>query len=80
MALDFCSHSNHAADMPATTPTAQLASALLGVDVVDWIAKRRDEGRSWRWVARDLADATDGRIDVTLQTLYSWTRESRRSA
>lgn len=59
------------------TPTALLAGALLHEPVTEWIAARRAEGRPWRFVARDLADATDGRIDVTVQTLHNWMADAR---
>lgn len=58
------------------TPTALLAEALLGCPITEWITARRRAGRSWRFVARDLADATDGQIDVTVQTLQNWMREA----
>lgn len=60
------------------TPTQLLAGALLGQPATDWITARRAEGRSWRFIARDLADATDGQIDVTVQTLHNWMREARQ--
>jgi len=52
------------------TPTQRLAEAL-GVDLADFIASRRP-ARSWRLIARDLRDATDGQVDVTPETLRNW--------
>ena len=43
---------------------------LLGEPVNDWIRVKRNEGQSWRTIARDLRDATD--IDVAHETLRSW--------
>jgi hypothetical protein len=37
-----------------------------------FVQTRRDAGRSWRLIARDLHDATKGRVDVTDQTLANW--------
>lgn len=56
----------------ATTPTQRLASLLLGRDVNEFIAERRAAGRPWRYVARDLYDATEGQVDVTYETLRQW--------
>ncbi len=53
------------------TSAQQLATILLKQDVSEWIAERRP-GMSWRKLARELHDATDGQVDVTQQTLYSW--------
>ena len=55
-----------------TTPTQRLASHLLGQPVGDWIADRRDTGRSWRLIARDLHEQTGGAVDVTHETLRAW--------
>lgn len=57
---------------PAGTATQKLASHLLGGDVRDFIRVRRDAGRAWRFVARDLYDATAGQVDVTYETLRQW--------
>lgn len=58
------------------TATQRLASHLLGRDVRDFIAEKRTEGRAWRYIARDLYDATDGQVDVTYETLRQWTEPS----
>lgn len=58
--------------MPTQTPTQRLASILLGRPLSGWIEERRNEGRSWRLIARDLFDATNGQIDVTHETLRAW--------
>lgn len=54
------------------TPTQRLASILLGSDVRAFISEKRSAGRAWRFIARDLYDATDGQIDVTYETLRQW--------
>lgn len=54
------------------TPTQQLATILLGEPVGAWIRARRDAGDSWRTISRDLAERTNGRIDVVHQTLVNW--------
>jgi len=53
------------------TASQQLATILLRQDVIEWIVERRPD-TSWRKLARELYDATDGQVDVTQQTLYSW--------
>lgn len=60
---------------PRITATQRLASHLIGRDVRDFIAERRDEHRPWRFIARDLYEATDGQIDVTHETLRQWHSE-----
>lgn len=40
-----------------------------------FVANRRDRGRSWRLIARELYVATKGEIDLTDQTLRKWFAE-----
>lgn len=54
------------------TATQRLATHLLGRDVRDFIAERRAENRAWRYIARDLYNATGGQVDVTYETLRQW--------
>jgi hypothetical protein len=54
------------------SPLRRLADHLLDNGLEDFIRGRRDAGRSWRLVARDLYDATDGAVDVTTVTLTNW--------
>lgn len=54
------------------TATQKLASHLLGQDVHAFIAERRAGGRAWRYIARDLYEATNGQVDVTYETLRQW--------
>lgn len=54
------------------TPTQRLASVLIGRDVREFVTERRRAGRPWRFIARDLYDATDGQIDVTHETIRHW--------
>lgn len=58
--------------MPEPTPTQRLADLLLGVPLGEFVATRRSAKRSWRLIALDLRDETDGEIDVTPQTLQNW--------
>lgn len=61
--------------MPVTlTPTQRLATVLLGEDLGQWVAERRDPDalHSWRLISQQLAKATDGQVDVTGETLRSW--------
>jgi hypothetical protein len=52
----------------------RLASLLLGRDVMDWIAQRRDEGASWRKLAAELQDRTNGQVRVSDVALARWRR------
>lgn len=38
----------------------------------DWVAQQREQGNSWRAIARTLREETDGVADVTEQTLLNW--------
>jgi hypothetical protein len=52
-----------------------IADTALGRPVEDYIASRRSEGTSWRRIAREIAEATGGMVDVTERTLRNWTQE-----
>ena len=62
------------------TPTQRLAGMILGKPVKDYIAERRALGRSWRLVARDLYDATNGQIDITYQAAKNWAADEDTAA
>jgi hypothetical protein len=54
------------------TDREQLASQALGRPVGGWIADLRAQRVSYRHIARDLEQATGGRIRVTHQTIVNW--------
>lgn len=54
------------------TPTHRLADLLLPTTLAEFVTAKRDAGRSWRLIARDLHEDTDGQIDVTAETLRGW--------
>ena len=59
--------------MGTTETTAQrLASITLGQPVHDWIAARRAEGASWRQIAEQLRQQTNGEIDLTHEACRRW--------
>lgn len=55
------------------SPTQQLATLILGQPLADFCRSRRPE-KSWRLIARDLYNATNGRIDVSPEMLRVWYR------
>lgn len=59
------------------TPTKRLADLLLEEPVENWIRARRQGGRSWRLVARDLYEATNGQVDVTPNAVRTWAAEDQ---
>lgn len=63
------------------TPTVRLAEVLLGGDgaLTEFVQIRRP-ARSWRLIARDLYESTDGQIDVTYETLRGWFPEQPAEA
>lgn len=63
---------------PALTTTQRLASVLLGTDLQEWVAERRnpiDIRRSWRLIAAELRRQTEGAVDVTGETLRGWFKD-----
>jgi hypothetical protein len=64
------------------TPTQTLASVLLGRDLADYvIEKRRARPRwSWRLISEQLAEDTDGQVDVTGEALRTWYAEACEAA
>ena len=48
----------------------RLFAELAGYPLADWIADRRDQGKSWRQIERDLRDEYD--IELTNVTLLAW--------
>jgi len=59
-----------------TNPYQELAGLLLDRPIGEYIAERRAANRSWRLIARDLMNDTDGKIDVTEATLRNWFGEA----
>ena len=62
------------------TPTQRLADLLLPTTLADFVQGRREAGRSWRLIARDLHQETDGQVDVTAETLRGWFSTPERLA
>lgn len=50
----------------------RLADHLLDGGLDEFVLSRRAQGRAWRFIARDLYEATDRGIDVTYETLRGW--------
>lgn len=53
-------------------PQQRYADLLLGRSVDHFIAERRANDVPYRRIARELADATDGEIDVSDVTIRAW--------
>lgn len=58
--------------MPKPTAKQRLADLVLGRPLGDFVAERRADGKAWRRISRDLADATDGAIEISGESLRSW--------
>lgn len=80
VALDRCRIDGTSVSFVRTTPTQRLADLLLPTTLSDFVQARRDTGRSWRLIARDLHEQTGGQIDVTAETLRGWFGSSERAA
>lgn len=68
--------------MPNPTPasvtaTRRLADTLLDGRLDAYVQERREAGKSWRLIARDLLNDTG--VDVIEKTLMSWYPELRGS-
>ena len=66
--------------MSTATARQELASVLLGEDVVTYVLKARQHGTHWQQIVADLSRKTDGRVRVTERSLQLWTRDQRESA
>lgn len=58
--------------MAQDLPQIRYANLLLGRPVLDFITERRANDLSYRRIALDLRDATDGEIDVSDVTIRAW--------
>lgn len=56
----------------AVTPTQRLAEVLLGQPLADYVADKRDDGKSWQQIASRLNHDTSGVVDVSRETLRQW--------
>lgn len=62
------------------SPTFQLADMILPDGVEKFVFDLRAERVSWRHIAARLAAATDGRVDVTHETVRAWAIELERAS
>lgn len=60
--------------MPPTDPSPlyRLATYRLGEDAGAWVRRRRKEGQSWWRLSLEIRDLTDRDVEVTPQTLITW--------
>lgn len=58
----------------ALSPSQVLADHLLGRSLADYVAEKRTSRPRWSWrlIAEQLAEDTDGKVDVTGETLRNW--------
>ena len=54
------------------SPTYRLADHLLDGRLSELVARRRREGRSWRWIAHEIWELTNGQVTPSDVTLRSW--------
>lgn len=66
-------------DVPRTDKY-RLVEHLIGGDLDGFVRARRVVGKAWRRIEKDIAEASDGKADVTGQTLYEWFPEYREPA
>ena len=65
------------------TPHAKTVDALLrqrGISLEDFIGERRQEGRSYNRIAKELESFTDGVVEVTGQTVINWEQSFEKVA
>lgn len=54
------------------TVRQQLATSILGEPVEEWLLARHRSGHSYRAIAAELSEATDGQVSVTRQAIGLW--------
>jgi hypothetical protein len=56
------------------TPNHRLADLVLAAEgpLEAFVRSRREGGRAWRLIARDLYEQTGHQVDLTYETLRSW--------
>lgn len=69
-----------AARHPRGSARRRLADVLLDETLDEFVAARRAQGRSWRAIARDLWEATNGRVDASDETIRAWFRPTSPAA
>lgn len=57
-----------------TTAKQRLAEVLLDRSMTEYIAEKRNSTPKWPWrlIAQQLAADTDGKVEVTHETLRQW--------
>lgn len=58
------------------TPATKLASLVLGEDLEAWVVARRQAGQTWVEISQALAEATDGQVRLSYETLRTHYRDS----
>lgn len=60
--------------MIAATPRQQLAEVLLDQPLTDYVRSKRQARPRWSWrlIAEQLSEDTDGKVAVTGQALRTW--------
>jgi hypothetical protein len=78
--VDTCEIRDQNAVMSSMTPLRRAVEAVVeartGSSLTAFVARRRADGRSWRLIARDLADATAGLVDVSPEAMRRWCADS----
>lgn len=59
------------------TATQELASVLMGEDVIDYVIRARERGVRWDKIAANIAERTGGRVQITTRSLQLWTQDQR---
>ncbi|TFV91374.1 hypothetical protein [Blastococcus sp. CT_GayMR16] len=62
------------------TPLRRLADNLIEGGVDRFVTDRRKDGKSWRAIALDLRDTSNGQLDITPETVRGWYREATTGA
>lgn len=64
------------------TPSQTLAEYVLGRSLEEYVTEKRQARPRWPWrmIAEQLAEDTDGKVNVTHEALRSWYPDSVESA
>lgn len=64
--------------MTLVTPTQQLVELRLGGDLPGFLARARENKRSWRAIAGDITERTG--LPVSYEAVRMWHRQTNRDA
>ncbi len=56
-------------------PHREMATLILGEDPVEFVRAKRAEGLTYQDIARELYTETDGKLNISFNTVGNWLKE-----